>query len=431
MGKKISLGYQARAQFVPYHARKQRWACIVAHRRAGKTVACIMDLIDAALRCQKPEGRFAYVAPTYGQAKDVVWSYLKGFTAELPRVEQRESDLSVILHNGARIRLYGADNYDRMRGLYFDSVVLDEFADMDPRTWTDVVRPALTDRQGSATFIGTPKGRNAFFDVWDKAQGDADWYTSRLRASETGILDAVELEGARSTLGREAYAREFECDFDAAVEGAYYADGLAQAEQEGRICRLAIDPLLPIRAIWDIGGTGSNADAVAVWIAQWVQREIRWIDYYEAVGQELSYHVAWLRAKGYESAECILPHDGRQHEKIYKITWESALRDAGFRTRVIPSPRGAAMMRIEAGRRLFPRMYFDIDRTKPGRAALAAYHEKRDEKRNIGLGPSHDWSSHGSDAFGTGCIAYGEPPARPMREPYSGRSESSGSWITA
>lgn len=390
-----------------------------------------MDLIDAALRCKRLDGRFAYVAPTYGQAKDVVWNYLKRFTADIPRVEQRESDLSVILPNGARVRLYGADNYDRMRGLYFDRVVLDEFADMDPRTWTDVVRPALTDRQGGATFIGTPKGRNAFFDVWDSAQGDPDWYTARLRASETGILNPVELEGARATLGRESYAREFECDFDAAVAGAYYADGLSQAEREGRICRLAIDPLLPIRAIWDIGGTGSNADAVAIWIAQWIQREIRWIDYYEAVGQELSYHVAWLRANGYETAECILPHDGRNHEKIYKITWESALRDAGFRARSLPSPPGAAMMRIEAARRLFSRMYFDIDRTKAGRAALAAYHEKRDEKRNVGLGPNHDWSSHGADAFGLGCLAYGEPPARSVREPYGGRNQSSGSWITA
>lgn len=390
-----------------------------------------MDLIDAALRCKRPDGRFAYVAPTYGQAKDVVWNYLKRFTADIPRVEQRESDLSVILPNEARVRLYGADNYDRMRGLYFDKVVLDEFADMASRTWTDVVRPALTDRQGGATFIGTPKGHNAFFDVWDSAQGDPDWYTARLRASETGILDPVELEGARATLGRESYAREFECDFDAAVEGAYYADGLSQAEREGRICRLAIDPLLPIRAIWDIGGTGSNADAVAIWIAQWIQREIRWIDYYEAVGQELSYHVAWLRANGYETAECILPHDGRNHERIYKITWQSALRDAGFRTQVIPSPPGAVMQRIEAGRRLFPRMYFDVDRTKAGRAALAAYHEKRDEKRNVGLGPNHDWSSHGADAFGLGCLAYGEPPARSVRQPYGDSPGFSGNWITA
>ena len=406
MATAIDLGYRARSHFIDFHRRKQRWACIVAHRRAGKTVACVMDLVDAGLRCAKPEARFAYVAPTYGQAKDVAWSYLKRFTAHIPGVEQRESDLIVTFPNGARVRLYGADNYDRMRGVYFDGVVLDEFADMDSRAWSEVVRPALADRQGWATFIGTPKGKNAFWQIWDNAQNDQEWFTARLKASETGLLPQDELDSARKLLSPESYRREFECDFDAAVEGAYYADGLVQAEKDGRITRLAVDPMLSVKAVWDKG----VADATAIWIVQWVKREIFWLDYIEGQGQPLGYYAAELRRRGWGDAECILPHDGRKRDDIQAKPFEDHLRDAGFSVRSIPNQgKGAAVQRIEQGRRLFPRMWFDDDKTKAGRAALAAYHEKRDEQRNIGLGPEHDWASHGSDAFGLGCIAYEEP----------------------
>lgn len=425
--KAIDLGYSARDAFVPFHTRKARWACIVAHRRAGKTVACIMDLIDAALRCTKHEGRFAYVAPTYTQAKDVAWSYLKRFTASIPNVEQRESDLTVNLPNGARIRLYGSDNYDRMRGLYFDGVVLDEYADMDPRAWTEVVRPALADRQGWATFIGTPKGKNALYQIWDKANGDPDWFTARLRASETGLLPDAELESARKLLSPESYLREFECDFDAAVEGAYYADGLRQAEKDGRITGLALDPILGIKAYWDLG----IADAMTIWIVQAVRSELRFIDYIEGEGQPLSYYANELRRRGYEQAECVLPHDGAKRDSIYGTRFEDHLRSAGFTVRTVPNQgRGAAMQRVETARRLFPRIWFDDAKTKSGRDALAAYHEKRDEQRNIGLGPNHDWASHAADSFGLACIDYKEP-ANITRSRYLSASQQNDSWMTA
>ena len=158
----VELQFLARPQFLPYLNRKERWACIVAHRRAGKTVACIMDLVKRAIDHTGREPRFAYVAPTYTQAKDVAWSYLKEYTAPIPDMGKSESELSVSFpHNGARIRLYGAENYDRIRGLYLDGVIIDEAGDIDPRAWAEVIRPALSDRKGWATFIGTPKGRNA------------------------------------------------------------------------------------------------------------------------------------------------------------------------------------------------------------------------------------------------------------------------------
>lgn len=406
----IETGYEARPAFVPLHTRRERFAVVVAHRRAGKTVSAINDLVDAALRCTKPDPRFAYVAPYYTQAKDVAWLYLKRYTACIPGVKVNEGELRVDLPNGGRVRLYGADNYDRMRGIYLDGVVLDEFADMHPAAWSEVIRPALADRQGWALFIGTPKGRNAFCDLYEKAMVEPDWFALRLKASETGLIPAEELEALRKEMSENEFRREMETDFDAAIEGAYFAEGLAKAENEGRICNLSHDPLMAIRAYWDIGGTGAKADATSIWVCQFVSREIRIVDYYEAVGQPLAEHLAWLRQRGWGAAECVLPHDGKANDKVYAVSFESAIREAGFSVRSVPNAgAGAASMRIEAVRRLLPAMWFDRERTKTGRDALSWYHEKRDEKRNIGLGPEHDWASHAADAIGLLAMDYAVP----------------------
>lgn len=402
----VELGYQARPAFRTLHTRKERFGCVVAHRRAGKTVAAIMDLIDAALRCTKPNPRFAYLAPYYAQAKDVVWSYVKQYVSPIPGVTINEGELRADFPNGARLRLYGADNYDRLRGIYLDGVVLDEFADQPPQAWREVIRPALADRQGWALFIGTPKGRNAFYDVYQSATKSPDWFDLKLRASETNLIPDAELAALRADMSTNEYQREMECDFDAAIEGAYYAEGLAQARRDGRLCRANPDPLMTIRAVWDIGGTGAKADATAIWIAQFIGPEVRLLDYYEAVGQPLATHVNWLRENGYGKAQCILPHDGAAHDKVFDATYEGALRLAGFDVVVIPNQgAGAAKQRIEAARRLFPQMVFDEAKCQAGIDAIGAYHEKRDEKRGIGLGPNHNWASHGGDAFGLIAVA--------------------------
>ena len=208
----------------------------------------------------------------------------------------------------------------------------------------------------------------------------------------------------------DQYPHIWDGEYATVLGGAYYARSLAQAKQEGRIGKVARDPLMQLRAFWDIGGTGDNADACAIWIAQFVGREIRVLDYYEAQGQELSVHLNWMRSNNYESVFCVLPHDGSKHETIVKTTYEGALRAAGFKTKVIPNQgRGAYLKRIEAGRRLFPSIWFNETTTEAGRDALGWYHEKRDEARNVGLGEDHDWSSHGADAFGLMCIDYEEP----------------------
>lgn len=409
----IELGYEAREAFSAFHRRKERFGCIVAHRRAGKTVASILDLIDAALRCTKPDPRFAYLAPYYAQAKDVVWGYVKRYAGQIPGAQINESELRVDFpHNGARLRLYGADNYDRMRGIYLDGVVLDEFADQPPQAWREVIRPALADRQGWAVFIGTPKGRNAFYDVYQGAVESPDWFAVKLKSSETGLIDAGELEAMRSQMSANEYNREMECDFDAAIEGAYYADQIAKARNDGRIGFVGEDPHLIIRLIADIGGTGAKADNFVFWAAQWVGTEIRWINHYEVQGQPIGSHLNWLRAQDYttDRVKIYLPHDGETQDRVFDVSYRTAFEGAGYEVEVIPNQgKGAALNRVERARHLFPRMRFDAEKTRSGLDALIAYHEKRDEKRGVGLGPAHDWASHSADAFGGGCVAYEEP----------------------
>lgn len=220
---------------------------------------------------------------------------------------------------------------------------------------------------------------------------DNPWFTPEL---EQERLDCLRMQP-------DQYDHIWEGGYITVAEGAYFAKQLAECKGQGRIGALAPDPLMTFRAYWDIGGTGAKADACAIWIAQVVGEQVRVLDYYEAVGQPLAAHVAWLRANGYERALCVLPHDGATHDKVYQVSYESALREAGFDVRVVPNMgAGAATARIEAVRRLFPQIWFDAGKTEGGREALGWYHEKKDEVRGVGLGPDHDWSSHAADAFG-------------------------------
>ena len=409
----IEVEIAARRQFEGLLTTDRRWSLCVAHRRAGKTVACVQKLLKSALECQRVEPRFAYVAPLYNQAKDVAWSYVKRFAYPL-KGSVNESELRVDLPNGARIRLYGADNPDRLRGLYLDGAVLDEYADMQPSVWGEIIRPMLADRKGWATFIGTPKGHNAFYDLWENSKIDPAWFSLMLRASETGLISADELEDAKRTMNADQYAQEFECSFEAAIAGAYYAASIDDARREGRIGRVNKDPLMQLRAFWDIG----VRDATAIWIGQFVGREIRVLDYYEAVGQPLATHLDWLRSNGYGSALCVLPHDGSHADVVTATRFEDHIGAAGFETQTIENQgKGAALKRVEAGRRLFPNIWFNEATCRPGLEALAAYHEKRDAIRNVGLGPNHTWASHGADAFGLMCVAYEAPEQeRPKQE---------------
>lgn len=238
------------------------------------------------------------------------------------------------------------------------------------------------------------------------------------------VLEEERQDCLRST--PDQYDHIWEGGYATVFSGAYFAALLAAARSDRRIGKVNADPLLSVRAYWDIGGTGAKADATSIWIVQFVGREIRVLNYYEAVGQPLATHVNWLRDNGYDKITCVLPHDGSTQDKVHDASYEKALEGAGFSTLVIPNQgRGAAKMRIEAARRLLPSCYFNEDTTQAGLDALGWYHEKKDEARNVGLGPEHDWSSHAADAFGLMCVAYEEhtaPVADASRFYASGRN---------
>jgi phage terminase large subunit len=393
--ERIVIPYAPRRHFLPFHESAKRWRIIVAHRRAGKTVACVNELIRAALTCDKPEPRVAYVAPLFKQAKDVAWSYLKEFTRDIPGRAVNETELRVDLPNGGRVRLYGADNPDALRGLYLDDVVLDEFADMRPRFLPEVIRPALSDRRGSLTLIGTPKGHNEFYDRWTAAHDDPEWFHMILRASETGIVDAEELASAAKLMSEAQYAQEYECSFEAAIEGAYYGLLLEKAQAEGRIAPLPYNPALPVYTAWDLG----VGDDTSIWFAQRSGGWLHIIDHYATNGQPASHYVDVLRGKPYAYAAHFLPHDAENREWTNGKSRLETLKALGLQNcKVIP--RMAVDDGINAVRLLMPTVRFDSEKCAAGLESLRQYRREYDEnKRVFKPAPLHDWTSHDADAF--------------------------------
>ncbi len=400
----VDLGYTARKQFEPFHTRRERWACLVCHRRAGKTVACVMDLIDAALRCDKPNGRFGYVAPYYVQAKDVAFGYLKQFALRVPGATVNESELRVDFpHNGARIRLYGADSYDRMRGLYFDGIVMDEAGDMDPRAFPEVIRPALSDRRGWCVWIGTPKGRNDFWEIWTKANQSKDWFSLMLTADVSGLVADEELEDARKMMTPEQYAQEYLCSFEAAILGAYFGKEIADAERAGRICEVPYDPSAPVHTAWDLG----MGDSTAIWFFQVVPGGVRFIDHYENHGHGLDHYAAVLAAKPYKYEHDWVPHDAKVRELGTGRTRIETLKELKRNPRLVPDHK--IMDGINAARVGFPRFWFDEVKCRSGLEALRQYRTEFDEKAKVFKNtPRHDWTSHTADAFRYAAMAWRE-----------------------
>lgn len=396
--------YEVRDQFRPLHSRETRWFIGVAHRRAGKTVADINELIIGAVKCTANNPRFAYVAPQLNQAKDIAWTYLKEYTAFLsPRIN--ESELWVELPGGARIRIYGADNPDRLRGIYLDGVVLDEFGDMDPTIWTQVIRPALSDRKGWACFIGTPKGKNTFYKLWCEAEGDEDWTRLMLKASETGLLDQKELADAKKMMSDDEYAQEYECSFDAAVRGAYYAHEMNAAEGE-RITSVPHDPRLLTHTAWDLG----MSDSTVVWFFQTVGRETRVIDVLKGEGVGLDWYARELQQRGYLYGKHYLPHDVEVRELGTGKSRKEVLEGLGIQ--VTPCPNIPVADGIQAVRMLLPTCWFDREKCREGIEAIKMYRREYDEKRQeFRTAPLHDWTSHYADAFRYFAVGHSEQVA--------------------
>ena len=395
----IVLPYKPREQFAEFHDGGWRFACIAAHRRVGKTVSCINHLIMGALTCRQKDPRFAYVAPTFTQAKDVAWEYLKQYCGPLFNygAEANESELRVDLPNGGRVRLYGAENYDRLRGIYLDGVVLDEYATMDPRIW-EVVRPALSDRNGWCVWIGTPRGHNAFHEVWQRSkteeQGANGWYSLMLKASKTGILPESELLQAARDLTPEQYSQEYECSFEAAVMGAYYGREMEMAENDGRISNVPHDDSMLVHTAWDLG----IGDPTAIWFVQRIGKEWRFIDYLESSGVGLDWYVNQLQTRKYNYGQHVFPHDVAVSELTTGKSRKEVLERLGIK--VTPAPKLRVEDGIQQVRTVLKQAWFDATKCKRGIEALKLYRTEWDDKnKTFRANAVHDWTSHPADSM--------------------------------
>jgi hypothetical protein len=399
MSRDIKLKYRPRSVFEDFHCRKERWAVIVAHRRCGKTVACINDLIVKALLENKPHAQYAYIAPFYSQAKSVAWRYLERFS-EPVLAKSNQSELWVELVNGARIRLFGADNPDALRGNFLDGVVMDEMADMKPSVWGEIIRPLLADRLGWATFIGTPKGHNAFYDIYNEATKKPNWYVKVLRADQTNLLPQSELDDAKASMSDNQYEQEFLCSFEAAILGAYYGQEMRRITDLERITTVDYDPMFPCHTAWDLGFN----DSTSIWWFQVVYGEIRVLDHHSSNGQAIPYYIGLLEQKedefGYKYGYHYLPHDARA--KTLASGGKSIIEQISAKIdikhlKIVPNL--SIQDGIQATRLALTRAWFD-NRCEEGIECLRQYQrEWNDDKKCFNDRPKHDFTSHSADAF--------------------------------
>ena len=415
--EEITINYKPRKHAEAYHDRTERFAVLVAHRRFGKTVAAINDLIRACFAVDKKDVRVAYIAPYLSQAKAVAWDYALEYTIDIPDIKINHSELRIDFNNGSRFRLYGADNYNAMRGLYFDAIVCDEMADFPHSAWPTVLRPSLTDRKGSCTFISTPKGKNEFWELYEHAKSDPSWWSGMYKASQTNILDPEELEEAKITMGEDRYEQEFECSFEAAIVGAYYAMEMKTAMQDNRITTVPYDPSVGVVTAWDLG----IGDSTAIWFAQYVGQEIRVIDYYENSGVGLDHYAKELSNKNYHYMDHILRHDVQVKELGTGKSRLETLHNLGIQDVTI-APKLAIEDGIQAARSMLNRCWFDEEKCNRGIEALRQYRREFDEKNKTWRGkPLHDWTSHGADAWRYLAVGkqtqtnWGEPIRRNLR----------------
>lgn len=395
----LIIPYAPRDAFKPYHANKKRFSVTVAHRRAGKTVARLNRLIRDAIECKKLNPRFGYVAPYYVQAKEIAWSYLKHYTAPLAPlgVKYHEADLSITFgHNNAQIRLYGAENAERMRGLYFDGIAPDEAQGISAVTLRTIILPCLADRQGWLDISGTPKGwENLLGEVVKLAKDNPDeWFLQILKASGTGILPATELALQKKLMSDSEYAQEYECDFDAAITGAVYGKQIAEMEAANRVRSELYDESLPVHTAWDLGYDDSTA--IVFW--QKAGMEVRIIDCYENSVEDIVHYAEVVSGKPYRYGEHYVPHDAAN--KLLAAGGKSIVQQLhamGIKTRVVAAT--SQQNQIEALRMVLGKTYIDSENCKPLLAALKQYQFEWDaDKQTFRSKPKHDWSSHYADA---------------------------------
>lgn len=411
---------------MPFHLRDKRWACIVAHRRAGKTVACVNELLTRGIASKKERAQFAYIAPYFVQAKQIAWQYLLEYGSDII-TRKNESELWIEVKNAvgstSRIMLFGADNSDRLRGLYLDGCVIDEPADIRPSFFGTIIRPMLADRKGWCVWIGTPKGHNQFYEIYKRSQSNPDWFSMALKASNSNLLSKDELEDAKKHMTDDQYMQEFECSFEAVIQGSVYGKLIRKAIDDGRVVKGLYDPDLPVHTAWDIG----YDDLTVCIFWQIVGNEIRVIDVYANNNEGIQHYLERLYGKHIivdqygDNGKVLRWHFGElvagaEHRINYKygnhfVPHDAAnkLMQAGGRSTVNQAHELGVPMRtvsatsqqngIEAARKTAEITWFD-ENVDELIEALLQYQFEFDEKlQTFKSKPKHDWTSHYADAY--------------------------------
>jgi phage terminase large subunit len=401
----VNLTLRPRKQFRPYLERDKRFSVLVCHRRAGKTVACLQDLLNRASKNprQSPPPRYAYLAPTFDQVKQISWNYLKRYAAKIPDAKVHEADLMVTLPNGATIKLLSAENFERVRGTYIDGLVIDEAADCPPTAWHSVLRPCLADYQGWASLVGTPKGRGWLWQMWNQALDDPDWFTMILKADESKLIPEEELEAIKRGTPEHIYRQEFLCDFSVGRVGAIYARQLEEARNAKRISNDVMwHKECPVYTSWDIGAPQNQR----VWVFQIIGDRFVFLE--SLFGDhDCGTPAEWaarLKSKSYGYGCHFIPHDAATQNGGL---WQQYLQTAGL-SNIIPVPRQYSVWDgISSALDSMPRVWFNSEGCKMGIDSLDQYHAKAEtDGVTIRDVPVHDHSSHASDAFSLAFQAY-------------------------
>jgi hypothetical protein len=375
--------------------------------------------------------QFAYIGPTYAQAKKIAWKYLKDYSNPFLLKPPLESDLIITLKNEATIMCLGADKPDSLRGMYLDGAVMDEYAFFRPSVFTEIIRPALSDRGGWGVFASTPKGRNLFFDTYRKAQRDpSSYHLTYLPADSSGIIPPSELKDLRKDMSKEEFAQEYLCSFDSALKGAIYADEVNELFFDGRAPNadfqptldwdgspLLYDPNLQTHFVYDLGFTDAT---VRIAFQYTPDGYINVVHVEATTGKDIFYHLDSLFKFRQRTASSLggigdvwLPHDARAKNLQTGRSIVEQFISHEIRPRVVPNHH--VRDRIAATRKCFPRVRIDLTPISPSdldtpitgdlMEALKAYHREWDDTHQVFKEqPEHDWSSDFADAFGYMCI---------------------------
>lgn len=403
--KRVSTGYSPRPFQDFIHRNKKRFNVLLVHRRGGKTVGVINDIYDMALRNELPNPHYAYIAPTYGQAKRVSWEYFLQYGKNIPGFNPKHGDLTIEIERPGRgdkitIWLLGSENPHSIRGLYLDGAVIDEYADCSPIVWDEVVRPCLSDRKGWVIFIGTVRGMNHLWKQYEQAKEmmkkpGSDWFAVNYTVFDTDSLPPEEIESIRATMSEDAFKQEYLNDPTAALVGAYYGKEIKALEDGGRITNVPYDPAISVDTFWDLG----IGDTTAIWFLQQVGREKHIIDHIEMSGVGLDWYARELKTRPYVYGEHYVPHDAAAKELGTGRTRVETLRALGLKPLIV-LPKWRIEDGINAVRLLLPLCWFDKHKCERGLFALKSYEKQWDSKNQIFMDvPKHNWASNSSDAF--------------------------------